>query len=76
MLLGARSGYPRVAVVPESFPTFLAAGILTVTVGVAVMTWAPGEGQGEASSPSELGASEHGTVGQGAVPHGAVRHGG
>ena len=76
VLLGALSVYTRLAVLPVSFHTLLAAGTLTVTVGVAVMTWAPGEGQDGASNRSELEASGHGTVGQAAVPRGAVRHGG
>jgi heme A synthase len=64
VFLGFASVYTRLAVVPVSFHTLLAAAILTVTVGVAVMTWAPGQGSGTRSESSELG-----TVG-----HGAVRH--
>jgi cytochrome c oxidase assembly protein subunit 15 len=44
VLLGFLSVYTRLAVLPVSFHTLLAATILAVTVGVAVMTWAPGEG--------------------------------
>jgi len=66
VLLGFLSVYTRLAVLPVSFHTLLAATILMVTVGVAVMTWAPGEGQGGPSAVS----------GPGAVEHGAVRHGG
>ena len=65
MLLGFVSVYTRLAVLPVSFHTLLAATILTVTVGVAVMTWAPGEGSDAPSEPSELGA-----VGRGAIRHG------
>ena len=70
VLLGFLSVYTRLAVLPVSFHTLLAATILAVTVGVAVMTWAPGEGSSAASEPSELGA-----VGHGAVRHEEVRHG-
>ncbi len=42
----------------------------TVTVGVAVMTWAPGEGSGRPSEPAQVGAVGHG------AEHGAVGHGG
>ena len=65
VLLGFVSVYTRLAVLPVSFHTLLAATILTATVGVAVMTWAPGEGSDAPSEPSELGA-----VGRGAVRHG------
>ena len=70
VLLGFLSVYTRLAVLPVSFHTLLAAGILTVTVGVAVMTWAPREGSRDSSQPSELGAVGHGAVGHGAVGHG------
>jgi len=66
VLLGFLSVYTRLAVVPVSFHTLLAATILSVTVGVAVMTWAPGEGPGAPDEPSELDA----------VGHGATRDGG
>ncbi len=65
VLLGFLSVYTRLAVLPVSFHTLLAAGILTVTVGVAVMTWAPGAGSGRPSQPSELGALAHGSVAHG-----------
>jgi len=71
VLLGFLSVYTRLAVVPVSFHTLLAATILAVTVGVAVMTWAPGEGSGAPDEPSELGA-----VGRGTVAHGATLDGG
>ena len=70
VLLGFLSVYTRLAVLPVSFHTLLAAGILTATVGVAVTTWAPREGSGGPSQPSELEV-----VGRSAVEHGAVRHG-
>ncbi len=70
VLLGFLSVYTRLAVLPVSFHTLLAAGILTVTVGVAVMTWAPREGSRDSSQPAELGAVGHGAVGRGAVGHG------
>ena len=66
VLLGFASVHTRLAVLPVSFHTLLAATILMVTVGVAVMTWAPGESPDARSEPSELGA----------VGHAAVRHGG
>jgi len=66
VLLGFLSVYTRLAVLPVSFHTLLAAAILAVTVGVAVMTWAPGEGPGAPDGPSELRA----------VGHGATRDGG
>ena len=71
VLLGFLSVYTRLAVLPVSFHTLLAATILAVTVGVAVMTWAPGEGPGAPDGPSELRAVGHGTAG-----HGATRNGG
>jgi len=71
VLLGFLSVYTRLAVLPVSFHTLLAAAILAVTVGVAVMTWAPGEGPGAPDGPSELRAVGHGTAG-----HGATRNGG
>ena len=71
VLLGFLSVYTRLAVLAVSFHTLLAAGILTVTVGVAVMTWAPREGSRDSSQPSELGAVGHGAVGRGAVGHGS-----
>ena len=70
VLLGFLSVYTRLAVLPVSFHTLLAAGILTVTVGVGVMTWAPGEGSGRPSEPAQIGAVGHG------AGHGAVGHGG
>ena len=66
VLLGFFSVYSRLAVIPVSFHTLLAAAILTVTVGVAVMTWTPAEGWGAPSEPAEVGA----------LGHGAVEHGG
>ena len=75
VLLGFLSVYTRLAVLAVSFHTLLAAGILTATVGVAVMTWAPREGSGRGSQPSELGAVGRSGVGSGAVGHGAIRHG-
>ena len=60
VLLGFLSVYTRLAVLPVSFHTLLAAGILMATVGVAVMTWAPREGSGRPNQPSELGAVGHG----------------
>ena len=70
VLLGFVSVYTRLAVLPVSFHTLLAASILTVTVGVAVMTWAPGESSGAAGEPSELGAVGHAAAEQGAVEYG------
>ena len=60
VLLGFLSVYTRLAVLPVSFHTLLAAAILTLTVGLAVMTLAPGEGSRVLSEPSELGAVGHG----------------
>jgi heme A synthase len=60
VLLGFLSVYTRLAVLPVSFHTLLAASILTLTVGVAVMTWAPGQGSVGLSEPSELGTAVHG----------------
>ncbi len=65
VLLGFASVYTRLAVVPVSVHTLVAATILTVTVAVAVMTWAPGEGSDAPDEPSELGAVGHETVRQG-----------
>ena len=65
VLLGFFSVYTRLAVLPVSFHTLLAAAILAFTVGVAVMTWAPGVGSGAPSEPAELGAVGHGAVGHG-----------
>jgi len=48
-------------VLPVSFHTLLAASILTFTVGMAVLTWAPGERTNENVEPSGLGAAVHGT---------------
>ncbi len=62
VLLGFLSVYTQLAVLPVSFHTLLAAATLTVTVGVAVMTWAPGEGSGAPGEPSELGAVVHGAI--------------
>ena len=53
VLLGFFSVYARLAVVPVSLHTLLAATILTLTVGVAVMTWAPGNASGVPGGPSE-----------------------
>ncbi len=75
VLLGFLSVYTRLAVLPVSFHTLVAAGILTATVGVAVMTWAPGEGSGRPSQPSELEAVARGAVGRGTAGHGAAGHG-
>tara|TARA_B100000586_G_scaffold141600_1_gene102520 strand:- start:265 stop:1089 length:825 start_codon:yes stop_codon:yes gene_type:complete len=66
VILGFLSVYTRLAVLPVSFHTLLAATILGVTVGVAVMTWAPGEGSDEESEPSELRAIRHGELRHGA----------
>ena len=66
VLLGFFSVYSRLAVLPVSLHTLLAATILMFTVGVAVMTWAPGNGSGDvggsdgASEPSELGVVVNG----------------
>ena len=70
VLLGFLSVYTRLAVVPVSLHTLLAASILSVTVGVAVMTWAPGEGSGAASEPSDPEVVRHEEVPHGEVPHG------
>lgn len=61
MLLGFLSVYMRLAVLPVSFHTLLAALILTFTVGVAVMTWAPGESTSSSAAPSESGAVASGS---------------
>ncbi len=60
VLLGFLSVYMRLAVIPVSFHTLLAATILTCTVGVAVMTWAPGESFIRPTESSKLGAAVHG----------------
>ncbi len=60
VLLGFLSVYLRLAVVPVSVHTLLAASILSATVGVAVMTWAPGEGPVRPTELSELGAAVNG----------------
>ena len=63
VLLGFFSVYTRLAVVPVSLHTLLAATLLTLTVGVAVMTWAPGDAWGSSggpSEPSELGGAVNG----------------
>ncbi len=60
VLLGFLSVYMRLAVLPVSFHTLLAAVILTCTVGVAVMTWAPGESTSSTIVPSQLGAAVSG----------------
>ena len=70
VLLGFLSVYMRLAVLPVSFHTLLAATILTFTVGVAVLTWAHGEGSGAPSEPAEVGAVGHGEG------HRAVGYGG
>ena len=70
VLLGFLSVYTRLAVVPVSLHTLLAASILSVTVGVAVMTWAPGEGSGAASEPADPEVVRHEEVPHGEVPHG------
>ena len=57
VILGFFSVYTRLAVLPVSFHTLIAATLLTLTVGVALMTWAPGNGSGE---PSETGMAVHG----------------
>jgi len=44
VMLGFLSVYMRLAVVPVSFHTLVAAAILTATVAMTVLTWAPGEG--------------------------------
>jgi cytochrome c oxidase assembly protein subunit 15 len=59
VLLGFFSVYTRLAVLPVSFHTLLAATILTLTVAVAVMTWAPGNASGASGAPIE--SSEVGT---------------
>ena len=63
VLLGFLSVYMRLAVLPVSFHTLLAATILTFTVGVAVLTWAHGEARAHrASRPrSERSDMERGT---------------
>ncbi len=61
VLLGFLSVYMRLAVLPVSFHTLLAALILTFTVGVAVMTWAPGESTSSSAAPSESGAVASGS---------------
>ena len=60
VLLGFLSVYTRLAVLPVSFHTLLAAAILTCTVGLAVMTWAPGVSSEKQSAPSALGAAVDG----------------
>ena len=50
VLLGFFSVYTRLAVLPVSFHTLLAATLLTLTIGVAVMTWAPGNGSGDSGT--------------------------
>ena len=60
VLLGFLSVYTRLAVLPVSIHTLLAAVILTCTVGVAVMTWAPGESTSPTTVASELGAAVSG----------------
>jgi cytochrome c oxidase assembly protein subunit 15 len=60
VLLGFLSVYMRLAVLPVSFHTLLAAAILTFTVGTAVMTWAPGEPSDGAGVPSPFGAAVDG----------------
>ena len=63
VLLGFFSVYTQLAVLPVSFHTLLAATLLALTVGVAVMTWAPGNGSGDSGGPgesSELGVAVHG----------------
>jgi len=65
VLLGFFSVYTRLAVLPVSFHTLVAAAILPSTVGLAVMTWAPGESSEKSSETSEIGA-----IGRGAVTHG------
>ena len=53
VLLGFFSVYTRLAVVPVSFHTLLAATTLTLTVGVAVMTWNTGNDSVRSGGPSE-----------------------
>ena len=60
VLLGFLSVYMRLAVIPVSFHTLLAAAILTFTVGIAVLTWAPGERTNENVEPSGFGAAVRG----------------
>lgn len=60
VLLGFLSVYTRLAVLPVSFHTLLAAAILTFTVGVAVMTWAPGDRPEKQTVPSLSGAAANG----------------
>lgn len=56
--LGFLSVYMRLAVIPVSLHTLLAATILTLTVAVAVMTWAPRQSSsGERNGDLHLGAS-------------------
>ena len=62
VLLGFLSVYTRLAVLPVSLHTLLAAAILTVTVGAAVMTWAPGQGSSAPIDSRELGAVGHGAA--------------
>jgi len=60
VLLGFLSVYMRLAVIPVSFHTLLAAAILTSTVGIAVLTWAPGMRTDETVEPSGFGAVARG----------------
>ena len=70
VVLGFFSVYTRLAVVPVSFHTLVAAAILTLTVGVAMMTWAPEHSSGGSSESSELGAAVTGAA------HGTTVNGG
>jgi len=62
VVLGFFSVYTRLAVVPVSFHTLVAATILTLTVGVAMMTWAPEHGPDGPSESSELGTAVTGVA--------------
>jgi heme A synthase len=62
VLLGFLSVYTRLAVLPVSFHTLVAAAILTCTVGLAVMTWAPGDRSEKQTSSSALGVAVDGDL--------------
>ena len=62
VLLGFLSVYTRLAVLPVSFHTLVAAATLMCTLAVAVMTWAPGERskETERTRHSAVGAAVNG----------------
>jgi heme A synthase len=65
VLLGFLSVYTRLAVVPVSLHTLLAATVLTLLTTMATLTWAPGPGSADETAPVGGGGAEVAKAGRG-----------